>query len=426
MIIQFASLVYAFILLFLIIIGNKKNIRWLFPILFLTYPNAADNFLPGYYLNYSYLAMSTEASPFSLIDIFFLIILIKLNMIKKIPSNILLIILIVFISGTIAQVIGYHRYFFSIVFLFFLLIRLILFISILLSLYSNQKEIELMLVGVIISTFLISFESLIYTYLNNLDRLTSGNLANNSLGQFLSVATIITLYFYIYQKKSFELYFKKTGLFIIVFMIIFTILTGTRMAIILIFIGFLPIIFSKYNRIKAIIFLLLGISSLYLIIQNNEVLSRLNIFSYYDKIILSKMELNEYTSPILSRFFMWEVTYEMFVKNWFLGVGYMAWDFSRWDFGVNYLVRIDPHNAYMSILVEFGVLIFIIILYLLIKLIKIIIIKYKYNDYKGIVISVILILIGQITNNSFIKLQYLLFFISLVIILYIKNINYNN
>lgn len=78
------------------------------------------------------------------------------------------------------------------------------------------------------------------------------------------------------------------------------------------------------------------------------------------------IKLNKSTSSLFTRYYLGEVSINMFLKHPFLGIGPGMFNFEKSNFDFPYEVLIDSHNDYLSYLSSYGVFgilfIFIILL----------------------------------------------------------------
>jgi len=415
------------LILILILSWNKKGLPLLFPVLLLIYPNSVDNILPGFYLNYPFIAFSEPQQIFRFLDIVLILISFRLNITFKndIKKSILLLLFYLFFL-ILPLILGYHKHIFSIFFVLITLFRITIIYNIVKHLYYNSVQIKKMFLGLSIGIALVILEALLYTYIYDAARLTSGNYANNTLGAIISVILTILLI------AKLENYLNYKYYFVLLFLFCFLIITGARAGIFSLFIVII-IYFISNKKLFSIIFkgiplflftIIIGISVIKFFpeIGDKFVFGRIPSIQTMKNLSVERWSEYGILDSFFYRLYLWKATIIMTVDNWLFGVGYNAWDYERWHYGITEKSRLDPHNTFFQLISEFGL---IIGLFIIIKILKQIFISRNYEvPLYFLHFGLLVFVITQLTNNSILRLNFLMIMIFLFSFVFNKNLCY--
>lgn len=309
-----------------------------------------------FFLNYKKIGLDYYKKKFFLYFIFFCIFLIF----SSITSN--------YVANSIRNTIFYFR--FGI---------LILIIWYLLDSYKKFKY--FFFYSLIITLFVVTFYSFVQLFIlhnyNSIDRISGLFGTEEIQGSFLLRITPFFIIFFFYNKKNLNLFFYCLFYLILMFNFILILLSGERAAIFLmvLLIGF-SIVFLKLG-LKNFFLILLLISTLFFLTIHFYPKTKERIFkSTYKQIFLDeagKKKINLFSKGHEGHFYSAVL---MFKQHYFKGVGVRNFrmecqkDYYKELVG-DYHCTTHPHNTYMQILSETGLLgMFFFMLFLVFIFIK--------------------------------------------------------
>ena len=291
-------------------------------------PSAIDNLIPGVYFGHQDELDSSIFPIFTHIDLFLLLGIAKGLLLKKKPmpssNNIFLgSVLILFISSLVNIVYSENTQDFLLVVAGFFHLRYLFEFYVLFSLFNCGKYSKQITTGLIISVLFLFAESMIFTRLNDIERLTSGTLGNNSFGNLVSC---ITVYFIFVYQITRSFFYKILLLISIGVGVAIVLLTETRMALVAGFV--LYFIGNYYNgrmSIAGFISIVLGILVIGLVVALSGILhdeksNRFDIGKVASKIHLSfpwdegksiQIEPSPETLSLITRLRLYETSLNM-------------------------------------------------------------------------------------------------------------------
>ncbi|MBL7859882.1 MAG: O-antigen ligase family protein [Cyclobacteriaceae bacterium] len=349
----------------------------------IAFPSAVDNFIPGVYFGSKSELHASITPLFTHIDIFILLGIIRgvlsKNRLILIDSNLLLVsVLVLFLSSIVNAFYSTDAQDFFLIVSGFMHLRYLIGLYILFSLYDPHAFTKQFILGLIISVVFLFCEAIVFTNLNNLDRLTSGSLGNNTFGNIIAC---LTVFFYFISIKTKSIVFRLLLVVVILIGVVTVIFSQTRMALLAGFVLFCVVTFylnrSAFRTILylTVFFIVLGISFIYLDAFSSNLGQRFDIIKVFSKIELNfpgsgrdiiEMELTPETASILTRLQLYKTSFSMITANPFFGIGSMRWDYYKAEYGFNEKVLLDTHNGYLAIISQFGIfsIIFLYFIYL--------------------------------------------------------------
>lgn len=283
---------------------------------------------------------------------FFLVVVICMNFLitrRKLIFNMLLKIQLIFI---ILSTLSYYfaidadtviRKVKTLLLIFLLMLSLINYID-------SYKKVRNIIISFIYSGFIVSIYILISSDFLSLTRLGSelGNV--NAVGMIISISSIFCFYIILSEKK-----YYWYGL-ILITMITTILLTGSRKALLFLFLAILMILYLKSKKsIKRIIWLflisILALSLIYYIVIKvplfYEIIGKRieNLFYFISGQGTNEVSINERT-------YMIKFGIEMFKSKFFTGYGI---DNYRFLLGANYGLETYAHNNYIELMVGIGI-----------------------------------------------------------------------
>ncbi|MDI3479938.1 MAG: hypothetical protein PWQ14_1084 [Rikenellaceae bacterium] len=240
---------------------------------------------------------------------------------------------------------------------------------------------------------------IIYYYITNkIGRASFLDTTSVAFGYFLGFDFIILLHMLLQKRKGFVKYWYAISLFFISYALLLNATKGVFISILIALILFIPKYKVKYKTLLlfSVIFFII---SMYFLFQNLDVLVKIPIFQRF-------MYITRDLST-LERINLYKYALNEFIRHPVLGIG------------TNGLITY-PHNIFLEIGAEngiIGLLLFLLLVFYVIKLIK----KYNYNN-KLIKQLMIYSLIGNMFSFSYVINKYLYFSLGLFFAdLYLKN-----
>ena len=277
-----------------------------------------------------------------------------------------------------------------------------------------------------------------------------GSIALNRLsgpfGDELIPGSYLMRYFFIVIFMSILIFEKKYNKYLFPFFIILclsTILvTGERAAFLLTAFGiFLAFILVKHFRKKIIISLLiLFVFTFFILLENPKLKSRVIDYTFFQLGITKNLDSNKNNFKIDLKKFIdspygahWETAFKIWQDNKFIGVGVKQFRVKCSDNKYKQIksklrsVRCatHPHNTYMEILSETGLIglsLFTLIIFFLIK--KTYLISRSKNNVNWLIISIILLFWPLISTGSFFTNNTQIYLSFLITLIFMSDINF--
>ena len=128
---------------------------------------------------------------------------------------------------------------------------------------------------------------------------------------------------------------------------------------------------------------------------------------------------DEDTSSLRTRVVLWDITAEMIKDNFLLGIGNGEWNYIKYDYGSPFDVLLDPHNDYLSYIVNYGVIaLFIVFFFYVFPMYKVVFIKREGDVFIAFVSFVIPLAISSFANANTLKHQVFALFGFILLCLY--------
>ena len=363
-----------FILISSLALLSDRNYLFFLPFMLLAMPSPVDDLLPSICLTAPNDVRTIFFPLFTHIDIYLLIGILRKAIISR-PKNINSNLFTLIVLGLVMVVLTINLFLSSDVWDFYLLLshtyhfRYLVLLLILSHYYSYINFENQILFGIIFSVIFLLFESVINTYVSDLDRLTSGTLSVNS---YANIISSIMIYF-IWLKK-----YKKISNRVIYFLLMLSLMillgTQTRMAFlspILVFISY-SFYYLKKNFLIRLFKLLASATlllSLYLFLVKTDVVSKRysieNIFVMDFSNSKFELEKNSESSSLFTRFMLFKTSFEMIKDKPLTGIGVGRFNRYKKDFGFKYNVLIDSHNDLLALMCQYGILTGLLLLFII-------------------------------------------------------------
>lgn len=199
----------------------------------------------------------------------------------------------------------------------------------------------------------VCFESVVFTLLVGDGGLVSGNLGKNPLGHMLAASVIM----FFSMPNDVVGRFKKYAFSALAF--VFLIWNGTRfslMALLVVSLGWL--LFRKKKPVwNWLIFLMLPLLLIVFVSipQVGSIISGLQAIDF-DPAVISDSDRTEDSSSMVTRMVLWYASFEIFMDNYWLGVGPGGWSFLKDGYigADRYLFLLDPHSDVFNYFVSYG------------------------------------------------------------------------
>lgn len=212
--------------------------------------------------------------------------------------------------------------------------------------------------GTIASIFCITMEACVFTHINHLDRLTSGNFGVNGLGHLMTALAFIS---YFGAKAFSNKIYRAIGMIIAPAVAVGVMYaSGTRGAMVA---GAITIlILAVLNKRRIFTIPIIAIAALLAVtfwLPNSSMFQRLT--SGVSQVVHAKFEasnidISDDTTSMVSRLTIWAGTLHMISDNLVIGVGPAVWNSLKGKYGVPYSVLLDPHDDYLSMIASYGVI----------------------------------------------------------------------
>lgn len=386
-----------FVLIVFLSFYNKKWRFYFIPIIIIAFPSAVNNFFPYVTITAVHDKESIGFPIITHIDVYFLLHIFyaikrdfrRANNIYNNKVHFLLIFLIISLVGGL--IVSKDLWDIQLILVNSYQIRYIILISLFISFYNVFEYQKYLINGFAISLVFLLIESVIFSKLNNIDRLTSGSLGVNTFANI--IASILVYFIWLKIEKRISLISFSVLLGIAVF-IIFT--SETRSALLVLpFSIVVFLIISNYKKTLKLVLLTLFLICLPMIV----ILTSKDFSSRYELIGLTKefssvrfsdvqrtvadVSLTKETSSILTRIELWSTSIQMINKNPIFGIGAGRWNKYKSEYGFDKNVLIDSHNDFLSSLSQFGILTGLLLWYTLFIYPIILFIRLKKLSTKG-------------------------------------------
>lgn len=422
-----------------------KKIRLvIFFVLLLALPGTIDDFLPQIPIGYEFENGFNTFTIISFFDIFFLLFLILIKKDKKnyqqikVLNNILTFLVIsTFFSFCFALPESNDYEYGALLKGTFMIVRLIIVYIFLKNVNVDNNFYINIIYSSMISSILLSVGSIVISSISGSERLQGGSYGNNIFANFLVLLTLIILGGI--NSKSIKKKIKPLVILTIGLNIIVIFFTGTRMALIALLIGIIIYVMIQKNKMWVKIVILSHLFFLLIYVTNTGVFEN-SRFS----VLLNPLEfisqIDKSTSTTVgTRLIIWDATFDMIKDRPFFGVGPGIWNYERYNYGIYFNVLLDPHNGYLGLLSEYGLVFFVFYLsFIFIALFKILkhiryYKKYDLESYKLLLsycIGVICWMITEMSNAGIYKVQIQYFFwiiiMSFYFYIYNKPLDYSS
>lgn len=224
-----------------------------------------------------------------------------------------------------------------------------------------KKNIQSYYLGIILCIFFLFFESMLNTYLNNEERLTSGTLGVNSYANIVSA--ILVLLVMNIKSIKFNRVITISAIILTIFIILLTETRSALLTALLVLILLNGIRLLKQMRGLAVA-LSIGLVFLFVMDSNdNDRYQFHNLIESFDfndvnnfTDLSTSAEITPETSSILTRFSLWNTSINMISNNPVLGIGLGRWNEYKKLYGYDEKVLIDSHNDFLSYLSQYGII----------------------------------------------------------------------
>ena len=285
-------------------------------------------------------------------------------------------------------------------------VRYLIYVSLLIK-FINKNDIRNFNKGLLLAVSLVIIEALIYTISFQNSVLTSGNFGTNTLGVLLGFSLI-----YISSIKNIGIQIK---IFIMLAISLALFLTGTRSAIIAIFLSYIlyiPFLKIGFIRLSG---LLLIFSCFLLFVFKNELIFFLDPFLLLIETDYSFLEerglVGGELSSITTRLSLWITSFDL-IKDFPFGIGLTQFNFLKLDYGFMVPVFIDPHNDYINFILKYGIINGSIMIYILFVHSLVIINAQKSYKLKSVTVKLMFfVILAGLSNSNLDKHQFFFLFI---------------
>jgi len=249
-------------------------------------------------------------------------------------------------------------------------IRYFILFLILLSLYDIRKYEQEIVLSFVISIVFLYIEAQLNTHMKGLDRLTSGSL---SLNTFANISAAILVYITYLFKNNLVNKSKGITIFVIVSLILLS--SGTRGAILTLFISFFFLYLLSNLRRLGINIIKIMLALIVITIGYVELSNKGHIPERYSYEVISKkididlskeqfadivqVERTQETSSIKSRVDLFDSSINMIIENPLTGIGAGRWNRYKNNYSThNNIVKVllDPHNDYLALMSQYGII----------------------------------------------------------------------
>lgn len=409
------SLVY-FLFLCLIGLVTKRYYFFIFPFIVLTTPNAINDLFPNFLMGPVWERNSSAFSFFTHIDFYMIFGVLRfykdVNVKQKLVVSLVSVffilfflvqILIKFESGYIGPYLfGLYQF------------RYIMLIFLVVSFFNMQRDFKYFFWGICLAAVVLVIESLVTTYIRGggvASRLGSGNFAVNVYGNLLAALTVFLYFGRKYVPVNLHM---KLFIYGCMFALVFAMfLTGTKGSLFSLMVSFVLLWRFSGIKNKAVFVLFYSLGGLVILF------SVYSLYLYVDYLVAINVFNDSYiydegTSSLHTRVVLWGVTMDMIRDHYILGVGNGLWNYMKYDYGAPFDVLLDPHNDYLSYIVNYGISGFIIIFFFYIyPLYKVVFSKERADNhsafqssyYIAFVSFIIPFVISSFTNANTLKHQ---------------------
>lgn len=373
-VISAVSLIY-FIFLCLAGLTVKRYYFFVFPFLILTVPNAVNDLLPNFLMGPVWERNSSAFAFFTHIDFYLFFGVFRFYKDVDVKKEfVALFVSVYFVIFFMMQILnkfdsdGIGPYLFGLYqFRYFLLLFLVV------SFFNIQRDFKYFFWGICLAAIILVLESFVTTYIRGGgfgSRLGSGNFAVNVYGNLLAA---LTLFLYFGRKHVSANLYVKMFVYICMFTLVSAmIMTGTKGSLFSLLVAF--VLLWRFSGIKSkscfVLFYSLGGLAI--------LLCAYFLYQYVDHLISIDTFNDSYiydtgTSSLHTRVVLWGMTIDMIKDHYLLGIGNGLWNYMKYDYGSPFDVLLDPHNDYLSYIVNYGlsglVVVFFFYMYPLYKIV---------------------------------------------------------
>jgi O-antigen ligase len=236
-------------------------------------------------------------------------------------------------------------------------LRLLLVYFFVSSSVHAPDDLRRMLVGVLVGALGLLANAAYFSFTNNTPRLTAGVFGNNTLGNVLAVLGLLAVGAFLNAGRW---RMRYVALAIGGLCAIGIILTGTRMSVVAFGAGTIGLVLAmpiaplrRFLLISAI----LVASTLILLLGGQLFSTSINRLLELPGLLV-RVELFG-VSEMQTRLLNWQTSFDFIRRHPWFGIGPGQWNFERIEYGLWLWIDVfDPHNGYILIASEYGLLFF--------------------------------------------------------------------
>lgn len=236
-------------------------------------------------------------------------------------------------------------------------LRLLLVYFFVASSFHTADDLRRAFVGVMIGALGLLANAVYFSFTNNTPRLTAGVFGNNTLGNVLAVLGLLSVGAFLIAGRW---RWRYVALAIGGLCAIGIILTGTRMSVVAFGMGIIGLVLAmpiapmrRFFLISAVVLaslLILMIGGQFFSTSINRLLELPSLLARGELFGVSEMQ---------TRLINWQTSFDLIRQYPWFGIGPGQWNFERIEYGLWLWIDVfDPHNGYILIASEYGLLFF--------------------------------------------------------------------
>lgn len=206
--------------------------------------------------------------------------------------------------------------------------------------------------SLIVSLLLTCAEASAFTYVNGLDRFTSGNYGVNTFGALLAAGVAFLLY------KRLPGLAKHVRYPLLILFLAACVATRTRFSLVALVVALAVGIALRRRKFSALILgaaLFAVLLSAYLFYVPEGISMREGLVEVFGNLSDPQaIEITRQSSSMVTRLILWWATIHMILDHLWLGVGPGNWSYLKYNYGVYFDDILDMHQDLLNYLVSYG------------------------------------------------------------------------
>lgn len=362
-----------FVLLAPLGLTNERVYLTILVFMIVGFPSAVNNFVPGVYMGEPTELGASIFPFFTHLDVYLLMGIIRYSRNRfnqdyiKIAPVIAAIVALMFLSFIFNALSSKTLYEAALLVMGSFQFRYLVLIYFVLVLLKEQR-LKFIAAGFVLSIFFLLAESVVFTYMNDLDRLSAGSIGTNTFGNIVAQLSVFLFFFSRNYAK-----FSGTRIILVgtsLTGLLIALLSGTRMSIISVVIVYaIAYVYRKFTFTHFLRIAVLAIVVVVAIFQfqlYENLPPKYKVWEFVnptmvrtimaeDQALRTKVPITPESSSIITRVQLYRTSFRMIEEDPIWGIGAGKWNYVKPRFGFDQPILIDSHNGYLALLSQYGI-----------------------------------------------------------------------